>query len=134
LRCKGWEVEIRDGTYSAGRCEERSLIVKGASPFYISVDKRYLSEPFMISVLARATAKATILGVSKVSAQLTPDEKKVFEEHVVGREVSLFVAPGAFVSIYDALYFHEESWALLRDKRSSRSEPAPLQYFEATKP
>ena len=90
-------------------------MAEGVSPFFISVDKRYLSEPYMLTVLTRINASATILDVGRVGAPLSSEERRVFEEHVIGKKVLLHVSPGGFAASRDALYFCEESWALLRD-------------------
>ena len=45
---------------------------------------------------------------------LSDEERKVFEEHVVGRTVRFYLTP-ALLTGYDNLYFDEDSWSILRD-------------------
>ncbi|MET1101734.1 MAG: hypothetical protein ABWW69_04575 [Pyrodictiaceae archaeon] len=87
----------------------------GVSPVYISVDKKYLSSQYeLISLGVEYWVHGTIMGVSRLHGPLSSDERRVIEEHVIGRNARFYLSPGLFLQ-YDSLYFDEESWAVLRD-------------------
>mgnify|MGYP001772862445 CR=1 FL=1 len=56
----------------------------------------------------------TILDVSKLAEPLSSDEKRVLEEHVLERDVRLYLVPG-FLIYYDSLYLDKDSWKIFRD-------------------
>lgn len=87
----------------------------GVSPIYISVDKKYLSQQYeLTNLLASYWVYGSILDVSKLREPLSSDERKIFEEHVLGKDVKFYLVPGLLV-YYDSLYFDEDSWRILRD-------------------
>ncbi|WP_069807871.1 hypothetical protein [Vulcanisaeta thermophila] len=45
---------------------------------------------------------------------MSDNERRVIEEHVIGKELRLLLMPG-LLTYYDNLYFDEESRAILRD-------------------
>ncbi len=89
-------------------------LLEGVSPICISVNSKYLSRQYGPPILATCWVKGEILGVSKVSGTLSDEERKVFEEYVVGKTVRFYLSPG-FLTPYDTLYFDENSWSILRD-------------------
>ncbi|MEM4970841.1 MAG: hypothetical protein QXE01_06275 [Sulfolobales archaeon] len=87
----------------------------GVSPCYLSVDRRYLSSQYALrSLSADYWIYGSILEVSRIHRPLSDTEKKVIEEHVIGRNVKFYLTPG-FLIPYDSLYFEEASWSILRD-------------------
>lgn len=88
---------------------------KGVSPIYISIDKKYLSQQYGLTDLkVEYWVYGTILDVSRLGGPLSDDERRVVEEHVIGKDVKLYLIP-AFLTYYDSLYFDENSWVILRD-------------------
>ena len=84
------------------------------TPMYISVENKYLSRQYQIRPLTSWWVKGEILRVNKITGMPSEEEKKVFEQYVVGKHVRLYLVP-ALLMPYDYLYFDSDSWAILRD-------------------
>lgn len=85
------------------------------SSIHIYVDKKYLSQQYELTYfLNEYWVYGNIIDVQRVYGSLSSTEKEVFEKHVIGRNVKLFLVPGILI-INDSLYFDNESWSILRD-------------------
>lgn len=83
-------------------------------PFYIEVDSWYLSKQYDIKLFYTAWVEGTVLDVSRVTGEMTLEERKIVEEHVIGKNVKPYITPALFLP-FDRLYFDKNSWAILRD-------------------
>lgn len=54
------------------------------------------------------------MNVSKYHAELSKEEKELFEKNIIGRKVKFLLMPG-ILTRFDYLCLDKESWALLRD-------------------
>jgi len=81
---------------------------------YISVESEYLSRQYQLRPTTSWWVKGEILRVIKITGMPSEEEKRVFEQYVVGKHVRLYLVP-AFLLPYDYLYFDSDSWAILRD-------------------
>jgi len=98
-----------------------SIIRKGwsfrsdVSSICVLVDKKYLSEQYELKYFIEVYwVYGSIIDVVNVHKPLTSIEKEVFEKHVIGRNIKLYLVPGFFTA-YDTLYFDNNSWSILRD-------------------
>ncbi|OYT47300.1 MAG: hypothetical protein B6U85_05575 [Desulfurococcales archaeon ex4484_42] len=63
------------------------------SPMYISVSNKYLSKQYRPPI-ATCWVEGEILEVSRISGTLSDDERRAFEEYVIGKTVRFYLAPG----------------------------------------
>ncbi|RLF02118.1 MAG: hypothetical protein DRJ59_04460 [Thermoprotei archaeon] len=93
---------------------EGLMLRKGTSPMYISVNNRYLSRQYGLSLAATHWVEGEVLEVSRILGTLSDEEMKVFEKYVIGKTVRFYLVLG-ILTPYDNLYFDENSWSILRD-------------------
>ncbi|MCS7366915.1 MAG: hypothetical protein NDF52_03445 [archaeon YNP-WB-062] len=92
---------------------ERGVPVTGRHVgVYLSLSKKYLSEPYNLSPPRSYDVEGEIMDIKKVWGELEKEELKLKE--IIGIRIN-FSLSVAVIGTYDFLYISERSWPILRD-------------------